>query len=541
MKSPAINLYQTVLTSWLAKQAFLRKFKRYWGTTTVNGVEVLSPKAVVHPTMSSRTRQLLKMLRLLDQVTSQKYKGVASAWLHLDANKASGVTVDTSDINRHINEYTSKLLTKAPENSTLQPRDYLHTFTIKVVSNGNTAPTVTPSNVATYLHTHKIDFDGTFAFMQFLLSPIEFTSTSRGRIAESRECTTSGDKYTVYVPVTVCTYKLTSRDFNKGAISLKLKEFLDMSVNSKRSVHNVSNHALNILNIQRSAAFVTTSQANGSMWYVDGPTTPPVGNSSEDSEASFTPPPVYLRADFLEDTSYTLDTRIEVITKAVSFGYKKKEADFWSKVAVFIVVIVAVVLSIPSGGMSLTAVATIAVIVSVTITVTALLMYSWGDYGGANFARATNKQISPLVQLAQFVLVINTGVDLAKAAKTATASAGQEAAKSTIERIVDNLLAKVDTKFILETLNYSIGMWSKNKVQQARRKNKKLQQEVSEFEEASKQSDLAQQFMDTYTKPLKIDGSVYAEQYDRPYEPTTPKFHIGNVQATTVTAFNRIS
>ncbi len=72
-----------------------------------------------------------------------------------------------------------------------------------------------------------------------------------------------------------------------------------------------------------------------------------------------------------------------------------------------------------------------------------------------------------------------------------------------------------------------MGIWSKRRVQEAARKNKKLEEEIAEFEEGSKQNDLAQQFMDMYTKPLKIDWSIYAERYDRPYEPTNPKFHSG--------------
>ncbi len=218
-------------------------------------------------------------------------------------------------------------------------------------------------------------------------------------------------------------------------------------------------------------------------------------------------------------------------------------------------------------------------------------MESMGNHGGANFARSVNKSISPFVQVAQLVLLINSAINFVKGAmaageqgvteagkqaateavsgqavtvasttatvSTTTAVVGEQAAteiateaaatvaeqasKSTSERIMDYLLSKVDTRFVLKTLEYTTDLWSKNKLQEAKQKNKKLEAEVAEFEEGSKQNDLAQQFMDMYTEPLSMDWSEYSERYDRPYEPTLPKFHIGNIQATTVTAFNRIT
>ena len=564
MKNPPINIYQKQLTSWLAKQAFLRKFKRYWGTTTVNGVEVLKFKAGVHPRLSSRTRQLLKMLQILDQVTSEKYKGIKSAWLYLNPDKAEDIPVAVQTIRENVDTYVTKLITEASEYSTIAPREYPHTFSIKVVANRGRAPTVTPTSVENYLQTHKIQFSSAFAFVQFLLTPVSFTSNSSGRIEESKYNFITGEIDTTYKPATVCTYQFSVKDFNASAIAAKLKEFLDLKITGRRSRHKISNHDLNILNIQRSTSSITsTSRTSNAIWLVDGSST-------------------YLRASFLEDRAYSLDTRIETVTKAIDFDYKKKKASPLSKLAVVVIVIVAAVLAVPSGGMSIAALATITVAVSVAITVTALLMYSWGDYGGANFARSANTAIAPYVQIAQFVLLIKTGVDLIKVAteagkqgatevgkevavdagkqmvvetttvavseqvaveatvETATVVTGQ-ATESAADRILNHLLSKVDTKFVLKTLSYTVDLWSRNKLQEAKRENEKREEEIAEFEEGSKQNDLAQQFMDTYTKPLRMDWSIYAERYDRPYEPTNPKFHIGNIQATTVTAFNHIS
>ena len=584
MKSPPINIYQKQLTSWLAEQAFLRKFKRYWGTTTVNGVEVLKFKAGVHPRLSSRTRQLLKMLQILDQVTSEKYKGIKSAWLYLNPDKTEDIPVTVQTIRENVDTYVTKLITEASEYTTIAPREYLHTFSIKVVANRGRAPTVTPTSVENYLQTHRIEFSSAFAFVQFLLTPVSFTSNSSGRIEESKYSFITGEIDTTYKPATVCTYQFSAKDFNASAIAIKLKEFLDLKITGRRSKHKVSKHDLNILNIQRSTSSITpANRTSNAVWYVDTPpaasVVPPFADPSSEATAAS---PVYLRTSFLEDRTYSLDTRIETVTKAIDFDYKKKKASALSKLAVFVVVIGAAVLAVPSGGMSMAALATITVTVSVAITVTALLMYSWGDFGGANFARSANTAIAPYVQIAQFVLLIKTGVDLTKVAteagkqgatevgkevavdagkqmvvetttvavseqvaveatvETATVATGQ-ATESAADRILNHLLSKVDTKFVLKTLSYTVDLWSRNKLQEAKRENEKREEEIAEFEEGSKQNDLAQQFMDMYTKPLRMDWSIYAERYDRPYEPTNPKFHIGNIQATTVTAFNRIS
>lgn len=574
MKKPPINLYEKQLIPWLGKHAFLRKFKRYWGTTDVNGVEVLALKAKVHPSLSSKTRKLLKMLQVLDQVTSQRYKGIRSAWLYLNPDKAEDIPVNAQAIKENVDAYIAELIAQASEHNAPIPEDYLHTFSVKVVSNTDYFyPIVTPANVVDYLQTHQIQFDNVFAFIQLLLTPVSFTSNSTGRIEVSRYDPISGEMFTTYMPVTVCTYQLPAKDFNADSIATKLKEFLDLSITGRRNIGNVSNHDLNMLNIRRNASSIrSTDRTSNSVWYVHDHST-------------------YLRASFLEDTTYSLDTRIETIVKALDFDYKKKSASIWTKIVVFAILVVAVVLAPTTGGGSLAAAATIVITVSIALTITTLLLESMGNEGGVNFARSLSKTISPFVQIAQLVLLINSAIKFAKgaiaaagkqgltevgkqvateatsaqavavasqqAAASATtavasqqattevvteaATAAEQASKSSLDRIVDYLLSKVDTRFVLKTLEYTTDLWSRNKLQEAKQENKKLAEEAAELEEGSKQNDLAQQFMDMHTKPLRMDWSEYAERYDRPYEPTLPKFHIGNVQATTVTAFNRIS
>lgn len=561
MKKPPVNLYQKQLILWLSKHAFLSRFKRYWGTTTVDGIEVFSHKIEVYPDLSSKTRQLLKMLRILDQILSQKYKGVDSAWLYLNPDKTHSIPITVQDIKEAVNTYINELLEQASGYNTLIPRDYLHTFTISVASDSGIRPIVTPDNIENYLQTHQIEFSNVFAFIQFLLTPTTFSDVVNGRVEVSERDRLSGEINITYKLATVCIYKLPVKSFDIDGIAIKLKEFLDIEITGRRSRYKVNNHDLNILNIQREASFITpTSRVSDNIWLV------------EDSRT-------YLKTSFLRANVLNLDRKIEILTKIVDFNYRKKEADFWSKLAVIVVTIVAAVLAVPTGGASLTAIAVIMVVVSVTLSVTALLMRSWGDYGGSNFANNANTMISPFVQIAQFVLLIKTGINLVKSiaevgkqeavktvggqAVTATSSqisteiavstvnkevvtetttiASKEAVKTTTKYTIDHLLSKIDIKFVLETLKFTTDLWSRNKVQEVKRKNRKLENEIAEFEEGSKQNDLAQQFMDTYTEQLKSDWSEYSEIYDRPYEPTTPKFHIGNIQATTVTAFNYIS
>ena len=65
MKHPKPDIGDTLLSSFLANVSTVRKLKKYWGTTTIDGVEVLVQRQFYHPT-SYQSPTYEKLFTFLD-------------------------------------------------------------------------------------------------------------------------------------------------------------------------------------------------------------------------------------------------------------------------------------------------------------------------------------------------------------------------------------------------------------------------------------------------------------------------------------------
>ena len=99
MKKPQPDIGDILKASYISNLGGVRKFKRLWGTTTVNGVEVLKQRQYYYPSSSraSDFEVLFKYLGIYDSVTSSEPKGVRSAWIYLNKNKGSALPVETQE------------------------------------------------------------------------------------------------------------------------------------------------------------------------------------------------------------------------------------------------------------------------------------------------------------------------------------------------------------------------------------------------------------------------------------------------------------
>lgn len=91
MKRPQPNISDTLRSTFIGDLATVRKLKRYWGTTSFNGVEVMVPRQYWHkPADRSETfEKLYKFLGAYEDVIDAKTKGINRAWLYFNKNKAT--------------------------------------------------------------------------------------------------------------------------------------------------------------------------------------------------------------------------------------------------------------------------------------------------------------------------------------------------------------------------------------------------------------------------------------------------------------------
>lgn len=141
MKKPLFNLYNNLISTYLKEKSFINKFIRYWGTTTVNGEEVLVPRNYWYnsdqedwnafspftpmfpedclppddapsgmPTKCTRQRKLIEFLGAWEQLKAQKKKGIDDAWFVLNPRKAENVydTVVTENLQKYIDTQIDK-------------------------------------------------------------------------------------------------------------------------------------------------------------------------------------------------------------------------------------------------------------------------------------------------------------------------------------------------------------------------------------------------------------------------------------------------
>lgn len=96
-----IDIEKAMLTMFLINKAFKSKFKRNWGTTTVDGIEVFNERVYYYNmynpglTKSTSVQKILKTLGIDKTINEAagSYQGVESAWLYLNASKATNTIV----------------------------------------------------------------------------------------------------------------------------------------------------------------------------------------------------------------------------------------------------------------------------------------------------------------------------------------------------------------------------------------------------------------------------------------------------------------
>ena len=94
-----IDLQETYKNLFLGSKRLKNRFKRYWGTTTVDGIEVFNQRLQVWPgTDNKNVVKILKMFGAYNSIKSASFEGITSYYLWLNPGKAGGLVGITADI-----------------------------------------------------------------------------------------------------------------------------------------------------------------------------------------------------------------------------------------------------------------------------------------------------------------------------------------------------------------------------------------------------------------------------------------------------------
>lgn len=296
----------------------------------------------------------------------------------------------------------------------------------------------------------------------------------------------------------------------------------------------------------------------------------------------------YLKADpFINPWNYGLkySQLSDYIFPTIDTGYKKKSTSFFKKLVAAIIFIVAIIFAPVTGGGSLAFAKAVLFAYLVLTLITLVLSVAGYDEWAMAFSDVM-KLVEPLVLICQIFVVV-TGLmtayqeaqtalaeqagnvakeeALAEGASQAAADAAADAATKAFTASVGDVLAELASEVLKDYIQTAADIFSgkfaggdlfsakslrfyekvvdlvsmpeKNKLKQLRNELKDLQAEYEDLKkELADQNNSLLKYMFAYPKQLAADWSIYAEQYDFPYETGQGTLALGNIQRTTVQA-----
>ena len=589
MKKPLIDLHELVRSRYLGKQAFLRRFVRYWGTTTVAGEEVLLDRIYYYNPASENARKVAKLLGFYGDLFSGSSKGIKNAWLYMNPFKGG------------LDLYSD-----------------IHT-TYGMI------PTVTEDvdeviNVQIGVFSHKVNMSGVFPAVRFVTSPL----TDQVAVAQEIKDNYSqilleygvlsddvyGDGYlstlaryallSTDLDVTITKVEMNLVEYHVDSTSTNQADMLSYGLNLRKIFRPTYTVSLKIKNptftsttdiLSRIAtdftagktvvgANLTAEQYNQHATYTELLRAMSLGSIPKaDSIIPYRPAPIptnptywvlsggkyYLKTSVLFGKSIPLDVRVNMVAELLDSGYKEKSS---SPLFTILAVIVVVVAAIYTGGAAATA-GYNAVIVAATavssaalvLSVYAVLAQAAGAEEAALAASRLNSLISPFVYLASIIMIVNAAysavnTSVREAAATTLREAGRDVTEASIRETIATATTELyyeqaktlavdymkDYDNLFKLFSKLTELHQKNQLAEIKADIKSKEQVLAEQEEAnttSKFSDMSLLFMKSYTNVLANDWSHYV--YDTPYEPTSGTMHTGNSQATQVTAMRPAS
>lgn len=633
MKRPQPDIGDTLRGAFIASLGRTRKFKKMWGTTYVNGVEVLHERRYYYPN-NSRPANFEKLFRFLgayDDVTKTEPKGIKSAWIYLNKNKGSDLPVEQAQSRDEV--YRNFVATNLnhmwwdyddgplPDNLTLTTSIVIEaefdTTRSKTVS---TSSLLDPSlsfpqlkaaiedNYDSLWETCKISQQGIGVINKgsFLDDVSNVVSVDEDDLSPDDPWLATIARYALRTNPLACTIKdieigdakaENGRYYHTYVVDIEIP-YTEFTV-SHPLVIQVANDLTNgdyirvtNLNKKSTASQLGTNNARVTRQQItamdssdlqDDPTLVTRSyllweNEAVEGNGSFSSiwlnanGKYYLKADALDNPGDYGIKRKDIanyVFSLIDSGYQKKKVKWWKKALAIVVAAIVTWFFPPLGGwtLGLLSVATFVVTLSLVLTLFTLAFTAMGNESMASAFAAANKAIEPLTMIASVVLIvtsIKTAFD--KAAQRVAEQTGKQVAEVTLQETVTELITGSTSNLFEKLINsliegfddfvagevsaasvqftdrlvQMVSLPYKLKIEDIRDRNKDLKAEYEKLkEEMQRESDALQGFMNIYARPATADWSMYAAEFDHPYERGGGLLHIGNVQRTTKQALRK--
>lgn len=266
----------------------------------------------------------------------------------------------------------------------------------------------------------------------------------------------------------------------------------------------------------------------------------------------------YLKADVLRDPrayGFKYSELNEYLLSIIESDVKKEKIPWWKKVVGFIIFVVAFIYAGGVGAKSALALAKAVLFASIVLSVITLALSLVGATEWASAFAATSKTLEPLVAIASIIMIIDItsrGISKVKesledeALSKVLADVATDAARDMIDDIVTGAtqlftspLSDAAVNFAAKLVNL-FNINNNNRLESIQARNNDLRAEYDKLmAEGYQENDMLQGFMSVYARPATADWSMYAAQFDVPYERGGGLLSLGNIQKTTKQALRK--
>lgn len=432
-----IDMFETYKGLFMASKRLKNRFKKYWGTTTVDGVEVFNKQLVVWPGTDSNKNavKILKMFGMYANIKQAKFEGITSYYLWLNPAKMGNYSSISKDIVvNHLNDIIPNESFEYTLNYTDpdDPKKFNGWASEDIggwlLSNYATLRTSNYMECRGSTHVAEavgyyipLDVSGNFSntVVSATVTPIAY-ATSKGLTA-----------YRSGVSVTFAAKQVSPLQADDVIVDMMLNE---TDPNRKNKISTV--FGLDADTDDDTAAAWLNGGRAGIFRHLTG-----IGTGKTD-ELWYKG---YLRTAVLDSSYLDRDKFADILTGAMDTGYTKKKTSWWKKLLSIVIVVIAVVLSVVSAGSSLTLLATNLGISALVLTLIQFAVAQsdpgWAQYMG---------KFVQVVGIASIIAGIGT---LAQniSARMIAAEAAKQSFKDMITAVVEDVVkdfAKAATKLI---------------------------------------------------------------------------------------------
>lgn len=533
MKEPQIDIYATATQGYLNKVGWKKKFLRYWGTETVDGIEVLKKRHYYYPSISDDDKKLFQHLNVYEDLKSSSMSGISSAWMYLNAGAddledytteaiVQQVDFDIPDGKYAVNISRKYKLTKGRYNKILiEYEDPLRLFNTELTD--AEVITLITNNYQDVLDNYTVEGGEEDSVVNVVATHVMLGS----------------DAFDGEITEVVSTY---AEYGSEG--SYEVKEGYSITIQLEQVGAVTGTDAIivaieNYVTAKLAAEAEATALANATRSWLTSSTT-------EEKTDDYLWYKGQLRASVFDPENLKTADCISLVQGALDTGYKKKSVPWYKKLLGLIIFVVAFYFSGGTAAATLGQLAYSVSVATLAVSLASAAMAAWGDELGASAVGEFASKVSVLSTFLGIAAVISNISNMITAAMKEVTTKG--IVQTVSDLIVDKITALYSSYTVdltltkgIELLNKVFSLYSSNKLESLQSKladksNVLAAQEEEmnghSIEEQQRLYHMSMMFSKGYTENIQQDMGVY--EIDYLYEPTAAAnqkgtMHIGNI------------